>query len=110
MLWNEVVSNGLVVTGVLVRVSQIVFVSKVPKCLESAEMQGEDGKFGSWEICRGMYFPTSQSLLGKLGNWEMITGTYLPISQIIPAKMAQRYVGNWEIGKSVEVYTSQFPK
>ena len=34
------VSNGLVVTSVLVLVSQIVFVSKVPKCLESAEMQG----------------------------------------------------------------------
>ena len=34
------VSNGLVVTGVLVLVSQMVFVSKVPKCLESAEMQG----------------------------------------------------------------------
>ena len=53
------VSNGLVVAGVLVLVSQMVFVSKVPKCLESAEMQG------------GM--------------------------------------GNWEIGKSVEVCTSQFP-
>ena len=43
MLWNEVVSNGLV-TGVLVLVSQMVFVSKVPKCLESAEMPGGDGK------------------------------------------------------------------
>ena len=40
MLWNEVVSDGLVVTGVLVLVSQMVFVSKVPKCLDSAEMQG----------------------------------------------------------------------
>ena len=40
MLWNEVVSNGLVVTGVLVLVSQMVFVSKVPKCLESAKVQG----------------------------------------------------------------------
>ena len=50
MLWNEVVSNGLVVTGVLVLVSQMVLVSKVPKCLESAEMQG-----AGWEI-------------GKLGN------------------------------------------
>ena len=41
MLWNQVVSNGLVITGVLVLVSQMVFVSKVPKCLESAEMQGD---------------------------------------------------------------------
>ena len=47
MLWNEVVSNGLVVTGVLVLVSQMVFVSKVPNCLESAEMQGGDGKLGN---------------------------------------------------------------
>ena len=39
MLWNEVGSNGLVVTGVVVLVSHMVFVSKVPKCLESAEMQ-----------------------------------------------------------------------
>ena len=38
MLWDEVVSNGLVVAGVLVLVSQMVFVSKVPICLESAEM------------------------------------------------------------------------
>ena len=45
-------SDGLVVAGVL------VLVSKVPKCLESAEMKG----------------------------------------------------GGWEIGKSVEVCTSQFPK
>ena len=42
MLWNEVVSNELVVAGVLVLVSQMVFVSKVPKCLESAEMHGGD--------------------------------------------------------------------
>ena len=47
MLWNEVVSNGLVVTGVLVLVSQMVFVSKVPKCLESAEMG---------EICPGYIY------------------------------------------------------
>ena len=38
---------GLVVTGVLVLVSQMVFVSKVPKCLESAEMHGG--------ICPGPY-------------------------------------------------------
>ena len=81
MLWNGVVSNGLVVTGVLVLVSQMVFVSKVPKCLESAEMRGGDGKLGNWEICRGMYFPIfqfpkrSQPIwlstiweIGKLGN------------------------------------------
>ena len=42
MLWNEVVLNGLVVAGVLVLVSQMVFVSKVPKCLKSAEMQEGD--------------------------------------------------------------------
>ena len=41
------VLNGLVVTGVLVLVSQMVFVSKVPKCLKSAEMQGGDGKLGN---------------------------------------------------------------
>ena len=72
------VSNGLVVSGVLVLVSQMVFVSKVPKCLESAVMLGGDG---------------------KLGNWEMAGGMYFPISQIIPAQMAQHYLGNWAIGK-----------
>ena len=80
------VSNGLVVTGVLVLVSQMVFVSKVPKCLKGAEKQGG---MGNWEICRGMYFP---------------------ISQKMSAHLAQHYLGNWEVGKSVEVCTSQFPK
>ena len=63
-------SNGLVVTGVLVLVSQMVFVSKMPKCLESAEMRGG---MGNWEICRGIYFP---------------------ISQKISAHLAQHYLGN----------------
>ena len=34
------VLNGLAVTGVLVLVGQMAVVSKVPKCVESAEMQG----------------------------------------------------------------------
>ena len=41
MLWNKVVSNGLVnYTGVLVLVNQKVFVSRFRKCFESADMQG----------------------------------------------------------------------
>ena len=43
MLWNKVVATGLVeYTGVLVLLSQMVFVSRVPKCPESAKMRGED--------------------------------------------------------------------
>ena len=44
MLWNEVVSNGLVnYSGVLVLVvNQMVLVWRVPKCFESAEMQRGD--------------------------------------------------------------------
>ena len=39
MLENNVVSNGLVnYTGVLVPANQIVFVSRVPTCLESADI------------------------------------------------------------------------
>ena len=58
--------------------------SRVPKC-------GGDGKFGNLEICRGMYFPTSQFPKRSQPIW---------LSTI------------WEIGKigkSVEVCTSQFP-
>ena len=41
MHWDKVVSNGLVnYAGALVLVHQIVFASRMPKCLKSAEMQG----------------------------------------------------------------------
>ena len=55
MLWNEVVSNGLVVTGVLVLVSQMVFVSKVPTEMSRECRNAGGGMGGGWEI-------------GKLGN------------------------------------------
>ena len=66
-------SNGLVVTGVLVLVSQMVFVSKVPKCR---------GAMGNWEIgktveaCTSQFpnfpkdlSPSGSALFGKLGNY-----------------------------------------
>ena len=119
MLWNEMVSNGLVVTGVLVLASQIVFVSKVPKCLESAEMQGG---MGNWEIGKSVEVCTSRfpnfpkdispfgsALFGKLGNWEICRGMYFPISQF-PKRYQPIWLSTiWEIWKSVEVCTSQFP-
>ena len=80
MLWNEVLSSRLVVTGVLVLVSQMVFVSKVPKCLERAEMQTG---MGNWEIGKSVEVCTSQ----------------FPNFPKISAHLAQRTLGNWEIGK-----------
>ena len=76
-----------------------------------------------WEIGKWLQVHTSQfpnfpkdpspdgpARFGKLGNWEMAGGTDFPISQKTPTHLAQHYLGNCEIGKSVEVCTSQFPK
>ena len=53
--------------------------------------------------------PDGPARFGKLGNWEMAGGTDFPISQRISAHLAQHDLGNWEIGKCLQVRTSQFP-
>ena len=41
--------------------------------------------------------------------WKQAKDTDFPVSQMIPAQMTQDYLGNWEIGKWLEVQISQFP-
>ena len=80
---------------------------------------------GNWEMVTGTYFPISQfpkrpqpiwlSTIWEIGKWEMATGTLyilpnFPTSQKISAHLAQHYLGHWEIGKWLQVHTSQFPK
>ena len=75
---------------------------------------------GNWEMARGTYFPISQFPkrpqprwastiweIGKLGNGYRYIFPNFPND---PAHLAQHYLGNWEIGKWLQVHMSQFPK
>ena len=75
---------------------------------------------GNWEMVTGTYFPISQvpkdtspdgpARFGKLGNLEMAGGTDFPISQF-PKRSQPIWLSTiWEIGKWLQVHTSQFPQ
>ena len=94
-----------------------VHTSQFPKSQKTpAQMAQHD--LGNWEMVTGTYFPISPkdtspdgpARFGKLGNWEMAGGTDFPISQF-PKRSQPIWLSTiWEIGKWLQVHTSQFPQ
>ena len=55
MFWYEGISNGMDLINILIFISQMIFISKMPKSFENSEMQG-----GGWEIGKLGEISTSQ--------------------------------------------------